>query len=79
MRIRFSRDQAPYVTERHWHDSQRFLPQDDGSVMMELQVGNLWEVKRWLLGWGADAEVVSPPELKQQMLNEIEAMYRGEG
>ncbi len=79
VRIRFSRDQAPYVTERHWHDSQRFLPQDDGSVMMELQVGNLWEVKRWLLGWGADAEVVSPPELKQQMLNEIEAMYRGEG
>jgi hypothetical protein len=24
---------------------------DDGSVIMKLQVGSLWEVKRWLIGW----------------------------
>ena len=21
-------------------------------MIMELQIGNLWEVKRWLIGWG---------------------------
>ena len=63
VRIRFSPEQASYVMERHWHDSQRFIPQDDGGVIMELQVGNLWEVKRWLIGWGADAQVLEPSEL----------------
>ncbi len=67
VRIRFSPDQAPYVMERHWHDSQKFIQQDDGGVIMELQVGNLWEVKRWLIGWGADAEVLSPTDLAKEI------------
>jgi predicted DNA-binding transcriptional regulator YafY len=74
VRIRFSAEQAPYITERHWHDSQKFLPQEDGSVVMELQVGSLWEVKRWLIGWGADAEVVEPRSLKRQIESECKRM-----
>jgi predicted DNA-binding transcriptional regulator YafY len=46
--------------ERHWHDSQKFFPQEDGGVVMELQVASLWEVKRWLFGWGNDAEILTP-------------------
>lgn len=63
VRIRFSSDQAPYIMERHWHDSQKFHPQDDGSVIMDLHVANLWEVKRWLFGWGKDAEILIPENL----------------
>lgn len=70
VRIRFSPEQAPYVKERHWHSSQKFTPQEDGSVVMELQVGSLWEVKRWLIGWGADAEVVEPLRLKTEIVAE---------
>ena len=62
-RIRFSPGQAPYVMERHWHDSQKFHTQEDGSMIRELQVANLWEVRRWLIGWGADAEALAPREL----------------
>jgi len=76
VRIRFSPDQAPYVIERHWHDSQRLLPQGDGGIIMELQVGNLWEVKRWLVGWGADAEVVAPMNLRDAIASECKAMLR---
>jgi proteasome accessory factor B len=76
VRIRFSPDQAPYVMERHWHDSQKFLPQDDGSVIMELQVGNLWEVKRWLIGWGAEAEVIEPPSLSSEIRQECKAILQ---
>ena len=67
VRIRFSPDQSPYIMERHWHDSQKLVPQDDGSVIMELQVGNLWEVKRWLIGWGADAELLCPDDFRDEM------------
>jgi proteasome accessory factor B len=80
VRIRFSPDQAPYIMERHWHDSQTFFPQDDGGVIMELQVGNLWEVRRWLIGWGADAELLSPSDLREEMkrsAQETFAQYTG--
>jgi proteasome accessory factor B len=66
--------------ERHWHDSQTFFPQDDGGVIMELQVGNLWEVRRWLIGWGADAELLSPSDLREEMkrsAQETFAQYTG--
>lgn len=77
--IRFSPDQAPYIMERHWHDSQKFLPQEDGSVIIEFQVGSLWEVKRWLIGWSADAEVIFPTEFRKQIARAAEqflSIYR---
>jgi len=80
VRIRFSPDQAPYILERHWHDSQKFLPQEDGGVIMELQVGNLWEVKRWLSGWGQEAEALLPADLRRDMArtaSEMSSVYTG--
>ncbi len=47
-----------YGKERTWHPSQRLLEQKDGSVIMEMAVGDFGEVRRWLIGWGADAEVI---------------------
>jgi predicted DNA-binding transcriptional regulator YafY len=47
---------------------------------MELQVGNLWEVRRWLIGWGADAELLSPSDLREEMkrsAQETFAQYTG--
>lgn len=79
VRIRFSSEQAPYIMERHWHDSQRLTPQEDGSVVLELQIGNLWEVRRWLIGWGADGEVLEPAALRDWVTAECEAMLRGQG
>ena len=37
---------------------QKFTEQSDGSVIMEITVGDLAEVRRWLIGWGAEAEVL---------------------
>ena len=70
VRIRFSPEQAPYIAERKWHESQTLEPQPDGSVILSLRVASLWEVKRWLIGWGADAEVVEPAELRDTVRNE---------
>jgi hypothetical protein len=38
------------------------LPRDDG-VAMDLQVANLWEVRRWLFGWEKDAEIMIPENI----------------
>jgi predicted DNA-binding transcriptional regulator YafY len=76
IRIRFSPDQAPYVMERHWHDSQKMISQENGGVIMELQVANLWEVKRWLIGWGADATVIEPQDLREQVRCECQLILK---
>jgi predicted DNA-binding transcriptional regulator YafY len=74
IRIRFSSEQAPYVAERIWHESQKLEAQPDGSVILSLGVASLWEVKRWLLGWGAAAVALSPQELVDGLRNELYAL-----
>jgi predicted DNA-binding transcriptional regulator YafY len=79
VRIRFSPEQAPYVAERIWHESQKLEAQPDGSVILSLKVASLWEVKRWLIGWGADAVALSPQELVdglQEELSRLEKLYK---
>lgn len=70
VRIKFSPEQAPYIQERIWHESQKLEPQPDGSVILSLEVASLWEVKRWLYGWGKDAEVIEPPAMREWILDE---------
>ena len=67
VRLRFSSSEAPYVKERTWHASQKLTEQSDGSVIMEMDVGDLGEVRRWLIGWGAEAEVLEPLELAREV------------
>jgi predicted DNA-binding transcriptional regulator YafY len=37
---------------------------DDGSVEIEYRVADPEELSRWVLGWGAQAEIVGPPEIR---------------
>jgi proteasome accessory factor B len=76
VRIRFSPEQAPYVAERIWHESQKLEAQPDGSVILSLTVASLWEVKRWLIGWGADAAVVEPPYLRAEIEDDCKLLLR---
>ena len=61
--VRFSPKVADRVKERVWHRSQVEKERPDGSLELTLRVDNLEEVERWVLGWGADVEVVAPREL----------------
>ena len=71
VRIRFSPKQAPYIVERQWHPSQKLETLSDGSIILSLMVASLWEVKRWLLGWGQDAEVLKPQRLRDDCSLEL--------
>ncbi len=76
VKIRFSREQAPYIQERTWHPSQRIERRPDGSIDLTLCVGNLWEIKRWLIGWGSDARVLQPKELVREIETECVKLLR---
>jgi predicted DNA-binding transcriptional regulator YafY len=72
--IVFDRYAARWIKERRWHESQRLREQPDGSVFLHLTVSGLGEVKRWVLGFGFHAEVLSPPELREEIKKETKKM-----
>lgn len=76
VKIHFSREQAPYVQERTWHPSQTIEKRANGSIDLSIRVANLWELKRWLVGWGADARVVQPESLRKEIEEECARMLR---
>ena len=65
--VRFSEKVGANVAEVRWHKTQqtRILP--DGSVELEFRVAGLTEIIWWILGYGAEAEVLEPPELREMV------------
>ena len=77
VKIRFSTAQAPYIRERTWHPGQKIETEGDGSIILTLHVADLDEVKRWLIGFGAEAAVLSPEELQMEIADECRRMVMG--
>lgn len=75
VKIRFSPSQAPYIRERTWHPSQQIEIEPDGSIILTLKVADLDEVKRWLIGFGAEARVVVPEVLQNDIAAECEQLF----
>ena len=71
VRIMFSREQAPYVEERTWHAGQAIERNDDGTIVLSFTANSLFELRRWVLSWGADAKVLEPDILARQVRDEL--------
>lgn len=74
VRIWFSPQIADYIAEREWHRSQRLERARDGSVSLTLSVSLDWSLRRWILGFGAQALVVEPQSLVQEIRRELELL-----
>jgi predicted DNA-binding transcriptional regulator YafY len=72
--VRFAASAAERIEERVWHDSQKTTRRRDGSVDLHLRLGSLLEIERWILGWGADAEVIAPPKLRTKIATTTKSM-----
>ena len=62
--IRFAARVADFVREKKWHTSQTLREHKNGGVELTLKLSSLVEIERWVLGWGGDATVIKPPELR---------------
>lgn len=75
--LKFSQRVARRVLETSWHADER--PPEvtaDGSVIWRAKVDEWQEMVPWIRGWGADCEVLEPPELKEQMMGEARRLAR---
>jgi proteasome accessory factor B len=74
IRIQFDAFAARLVAERKWHESQRVRESEDGSIILELELGGLEEIERWILSWGKHARVLAPAELANRICDEARAI-----
>lgn len=69
VKIRFRGAGARLVAERSWHASQKITRSPDGLVL-SLRVGLSPDLVHWILGWGGEAEVLAPEELRRRLARE---------
>jgi proteasome accessory factor B len=65
--VRFDPLVADNVAEVVWHKTQKSKFLDDGSLLFEVKVSGLWEISWWILGYGDQAEVLEPKELRRMV------------
>ena len=69
--IRFTPRQARWIRERKWHSTARVEGLLDGGCLLRLHVGGLGEVQRWVMQFGAEAEVLKPASLRKPVCAEL--------
>lgn len=76
VRIRFSPRTARNVEEGLWHPTQSMRRLKDGSLRFQVQLDGIEEIAWWVLGFGREAFVESPPELQEIIETHIRALAR---
>ena len=74
IRLEFDAFAARLVSERTWHESQRIKAARDGSITVQLELGSLEEIQRWILSWGSHVRVLEPKELAERVRDEARAV-----
>lgn len=74
--VRFTGKAARVVASSNHHSNETIESSESGDVTYRVTVNGLDEIRRWILGFGVEAEVISPPELRQAMREVGEALCR---
>lgn len=72
--LRFSPAISPWLAEQVWHPAQEMRWENDKTLCLTFPVADFREVKREILKYGAQVEVVSPAALRAEVKQEIEEM-----
>jgi predicted DNA-binding transcriptional regulator YafY len=74
--LRFTRAYAGRIAEEQRHAGQILEPQPDGTLILRLHVNDLRLIKRWVMYWGPDCEVLQPEELIGMVVSDLKAVDR---
>lgn len=71
VKVRFSAEVADEIRERRWGAGQRIEDVEGGRVVLKLEVANLFEIERWILSFGGDAEAMAPTMLRLRVESRV--------
>jgi proteasome accessory factor B len=74
--IRFSKLVAQNVAEVAWHKTQQLTFRKDGTLDFRATVSGLGEISWWVLGYGDQAEVIEPAQLRRLVADRAVRMAR---
>ena len=67
VRLHFSEQVTPRVKESIWHPSQTIDDLPGGRCEWSAQIAEWREMEPWVRGWGAEVEVMAPPEMRDSV------------
>lgn len=70
-RIQFDADQAPYIKERDWPTGTEIEELEDSSIILNIETAGVYELKKWVLGFGESAELFEPDWLRDEIVEDI--------
>tara|TARA_B100001079_G_scaffold109423_1_gene94194 strand:+ start:203 stop:1174 length:972 start_codon:yes stop_codon:yes gene_type:complete len=74
--LKFSPKTSRAVKEQIWHKQQKIKELKDGSIILNVPVAYFTEIKREILKYGAEVEVLKPLRLKKEIIEEIKKMKK---
>jgi predicted DNA-binding transcriptional regulator YafY len=74
VRIAFQASSAHAIAEREWHPSQRIETRRNGTLVLSLRVADTLELRRWILSFGSEAEVLEPLSLRNEIRDEVQTL-----
>ncbi|MFZ2398822.1 MAG: WYL domain-containing protein, partial [Smithella sp.] len=72
----FFKDVSSWIAGQAWHPAQKTRTEKNGRLCLTIPVSDFREIKREILKYGAQVEVVSPKSLRMEIKNEIEKMKK---
>jgi predicted DNA-binding transcriptional regulator YafY len=73
-KLRFTPERARWVAQETWHPKQKGQHEADGSWLLEFPYADHRELIMDILKFGADVEVLAPPDLRSRVADEAAKM-----
>lgn len=74
--VEFTSHYARWIKRRKWHPTQKIEDRPDGGIEFRVTVQGTRELKWWLYHWIPHCKVLSPPELRDEMIEEMSEMLK---
>ena len=74
--LKFSPKASRAVKKQIWHKNQKIKELKNGSIILSVPVAYFTEIKREILKYGAEVEVLKPLRLKKEIIEEIKKMKK---
>ncbi len=74
VQLRFEASAVRRLHETYWHPTQHYVPQPDGGTIFSVHIAHTLEMVPWIRGWGAQVEVLTPPDLRARFAQESQEL-----